>query len=179
MTNPDNQKGMEVFNGFPHIQALGQAEIQRLCDEWIKNPVPKECGVARVEVGDEASGYALNPQIAFTHAVQPGEAVHFPLDNLLFFLIDHAVPEEQRENYRQLVRLKRAQAPMAFQRFKTNLPPRKPLFLRCKNPKCADLMMTQFEVLPGQKVLGTFDPITCVRCGKTHQYFPGDLFQLP
>jgi len=78
---------MDVLKCFPPLMALGRQRLQQLCDEWVKTPVAKEFSVIEMRVGYEATGFALNPRIDLYHAVQDGEGVRFPMDDLLTYLL--------------------------------------------------------------------------------------------
>jgi hypothetical protein len=153
---------------FRELQVLGQDAVQRLCNEWVRTLAARECGVEKVLIGDEGNGLdMLDLQIRIDFAPEPGFQepkeieIPFPVDNLLSYLIEHAIPIDRQAELKNRVALKRQNAPYVYRRYKTEKPKR--LYIRCKT--CRHILETQYSLLPQQKMGGTFDPFTCPDCG--------------
>jgi hypothetical protein len=167
----------QAFEPFPEIKGLDVQTLQELCDRWVVTPVAKECGVDQLRVSRSPKGIKLDFGIFIGGGYDSFEAVHFPFDNLLDFIIDTAIPEENRDDLRARLRLLRQKlGPNVWQRY--TLTDKKPLFLRCKNAECRHLMMTQFSLFPGQKLIWEGDTVACPRCSQTFAYVTKDLFML-
>jgi hypothetical protein len=159
---------MGLLSDFPELQALGQNAVQELCDEWVRTPAARECSVERVMIGDEGNGLdMLNLVIRIEFAPESGFQepkeieIPFPVDNLLTYLIEHAIPIERQAELKNRVAVKRRNAPHVYRRYKTAKPKR--LYICCKS--CRHILKTQYSLLPQQKMGGTFDPFTCPDCG--------------
>ena len=161
-------KHVGLLSDFPELQALGQETVQHLCDEWLRSPAAKECNVQKVVIGDEKNGLDMVnlaitidfiPQTGFQ---EPEEIeIPFPVDNLLTYLIEHAIPPEHQAELKNRVAIKRQNAPYVYRRYKSEKPKR--LYIRCK--ACRRILETQYALLPQQTWKGTFDPFTCPDCG--------------
>jgi RNase P subunit RPR2 len=121
-----------------------------------------------VLIGDEGRGLdILDLQIKIDFAPEPGFQepkeieIPFPVDNLLFYLIEQSIPIERQVELKNRVVAKRQNAPHVFRKYKTAKPKR--LYIRCKS--CRHILETQYSLLPRQKMSGTFDLFTCPDCG--------------
>ena len=95
----------------------------------------------------------------------------------MFYIIERGIASpEVRLRFKQIVRARRERSQEAYQRYKSLTPRR--LFIRCKNPDCLRIFATQYSLLPGQKMEGTFEPFTCPACNATYPMMPGDFFPL-
>jgi hypothetical protein len=169
-----------AFDHLPEVQRLGKNVIQRLSDEWLRTPPARRHNVERIVI-EEKAGRPFIADVSIEVLHDPlsddseGASVHFPLDELLVYIIDRAIADpEARLRLKQIVRVKRKNSPHAFQRYKTARPRR--LHIQCKNPACQTIFETQCTVLPGQTWDGTFDAFTCPRCGQTNPLNPTDFF---
>lgn len=174
--------GIRAFDDFPEIQALGHACIGQLCVDWLRTPVAKECSVDSVSVSenyDPSDTYmALEYVINIEHDRSlplDEQRYRFPLENLLAFLIDHAVPEEKRGELKKRMPLLRQRDPKAYDEFKTAVPQR--LYTQCKNAACGELLETNLTLRPGKTIERVAClPITCQKCGQTFSVSPTDFF---
>ena len=147
--------------------------MQRLCDEWLRTAIAKELAVTRLHVTEDC---LLSPEFKFTHEVQDHEEVLFPVDSLLFFIVDRAIePASIREKVKAAITAARERAPDVYRKFKVNLGPKRSLFLTCKNPACRNLMMTQFMAYGCESSVWGPSEVQCSRCKQVYEYDQNDL----
>jgi len=171
--------GMDVFDGFPELSAIGREALQKHCDDWLKTSIARQSRINVLTIGEKGSKLVIaNIGIETPYDVQPGEVLHFPIDYLLYYLIEHIAPSDQHDRLKALVVEKRFYGgPMVYQQFK--VAPREPLAVTCKNPHCRELLKTQLMGYAGRPPIGDIEPVTCPRCGVSSTYEPEDFFVFP
>jgi predicted RNA-binding Zn-ribbon protein involved in translation (DUF1610 family) len=162
-----DNSGLEIFNVFPEIARLGKRALQDLCDSWLSTAIAREFAVSSLSVDDDLSLY---PQFQFTHKIKPGEAYHFPMDRLLFFIADNGIVDvAERETVKRRIIAAREAGPDVFTKLKINPGPKRPLFLTC--PNCGNVMQTQYTAYRCEQIRFDREEIECPRC---HRPFPTD-----
>jgi hypothetical protein len=171
-----------AFDHLPEVNALGAAALQRLSDEWLRDPLAKRHGVKQITIKEDR-GRTLIGDVAFEVLDDPSSdslepyTLHFPVDDLVLYIIERGVADpEVRLRLKQIVRARRERSGEAYQRSKSVAPRR--LFIRCKNPQCLRIFETQYTAFPGRKLEGTFEPFACPACGTTNPVLPDDFFPL-
>ena len=156
-----SEPGLAVIEAFPEIQRLGQATIQRLCDAWIMTPLAREFAVSKLVVDDKLR---LTFQFQVTHKVQDGEALYFPTDELLLYIVDNGFSGDvERDTVkRRIVAARERGGPDVFRRLKVQAGPKLPQFLTCK--KCGNVMQTQVTAFRSEKSRFEPEEIECPRC---------------
>jgi hypothetical protein len=171
--------GMEVFDDFPELTAIGQDALQKHCDDWLKTSIARQSRINILAIGEKGSKVVIaDVGIETPYDIQPGEHLHFPLDHLLYYLIEHIAPAEQHDRMRALVAEKRFHGgPMVFQRFK--VAPPQPLAVICKNPGCGEVLRTQLVGYDGRPPIRNIEPVACPRCGVSSTFVAEDFFVFP
>jgi hypothetical protein len=171
--------GLEVFDDFPEIVAIGQEALQGLCDEWLKTSIARQSRIAKLTIGQKASKLVIsNLRIEVPPDVQAGEYLLFPLDYLLNFLIDRVVPPAEQKQLKALVDTKRFRGGLpTYQRFVVGA--KRPLAVKCKNRACGEVLMTNLMGYRGQPFLTDIEPVVCPKCGVASSYEQEDFFELP
>lgn len=167
--------GMDVLKAFPDLTGLGLDRICELCSGWLNTAEAKECGIESLTVSDQME-LDFSPLLAASN--QDGDVIHFPVDDLLFYLADNGLTDaDVRERVKADIRQRRRRAGReVFQRFAIKVGKRRPLMVRCKTPGCANIMDTG-ETAPENARVGV-KPFRgeCPRCRQTHEYRTDDIF---
>jgi hypothetical protein len=171
---------IDILRNYSEIVDLGKDCLQKLCNEWVCSPDAKEMAVSSIVIGDNNNPFSINPNFVFTHNVQEGEYLYFPVDNLLYYIVDRSgFSTEIIKNLKNRIEHARSRAPNVYKRFKIRLGPKKDLFITCKNQNCKNIMMTQHKAYQCETV--TFEPstVTCTKCGKIFEYYSADFHFMP
>ena len=153
--------GMEVFDDFPEITAIGRDVLQEHCNEWLKTSIARQSRINLLTI-DRAGSKLVIADVGILNPpdIQAGEILHFPLDYLLNYLIERIAPPDQQNRLKNLVAMKRfGGGPAVYQQFKVS--PRKPLGIKCKNPECGALLKTQLMGYAGQPLMSDIEPLIC------------------
>jgi len=172
------QRGLKVLDAFPELQQLGAARLQNLSTDWVRTPKAREFAVTSVTVEDRPEGMWLNFVVEFTHDVKEGETYHFPMDDLLFFFAERGIESGvvQQKVKANIIAKRKHVGHSVFQHFETKFGPAFPLFIKCKNPACGNIMRTQWTAAKNQKIRWKDASGTCTRCGTTFSLQDDDFF---
>lgn len=171
--------GMEVFDDFPEITAIGRDALQEHCNEWLKTSIARQSRINLLTI-DRAGSKLVIADVGILNPpdIQAGEILHFPLDYLLNYLIERIAPPDQQNRLKNLVAMKRfGGGPAVYQQF--TVAPTKPLGIKCKNPECGALLKTQLMGYAGQPHMSDIEPVICPTCGVASSYEAGDFFIIP
>jgi hypothetical protein len=123
---PKPQQGLVIFDFFPRIKALGQATIQKLCNEWTGTPDAVYFDIAGIDVGDESASFALALRQGGRRNTPLGEEFYAFLKSLLDYIIDHSLSGEDQVICRlHTAGLVRTPPPVRFPK-SMPFPPKKP-----------------------------------------------------
>jgi hypothetical protein len=158
-----DKSGLAVFEVFPEIERLGEATLQRLCDDWKATAIAKEFAVSYLAVDDKLRLYF---QCELNHELQNGEVYYFPIDRLLIYIAENGISDvNERETAKLRISAARERGgPDVFSRFKLNPGSKMPLFITCSN--CSEVLQTQYTAYRCQKIRFEREEIECPVCHK-------------
>jgi hypothetical protein len=171
--------GMDVFGDFPEIMAIGQDALQEQCNEWLKTSIARQSRVKILTIGQKGSRLIIsNVAMETPTDIQAGEFLHFPIDYLIDYLIEHIAPPDQQPRLKTVLEMKRHNGgPFVYQRFVVT--PRRRLGLKCKNPGCGALLDPGLMGYAGEPFMREIEPVICPICGIASSYEPADFFVIP
>ncbi len=169
---------------FPEFLNVGSNRLTQLSGGWLQSPVAKECGVERVGIGQSFGMGLPGPTLGVSYVIKVDhdrnlpleeQRYRFPVESLLDYLIENAMPVEQHGEMKARIPRLRARDPVAYEKFKTAVPQR--LYIACKH--CGEFLESQMTLYPGEDIkLYQFDPLTCPRCGQTCPIATTDFFTM-
>ena len=132
---------------------------------------------SELKITDKDGKMTLDLHVDLTHKVKDRAEYHFPMDDLLFYIVDHGIQAAgDRDRVKAMIVSKRQRVGTeVYQRFQVNLGPELPLFLTCKNIDCRRLLMTQLQGRKTDKVIWGPEKVECPRCHQVHEYNQDDL----
>jgi RNase P subunit RPR2 len=163
---------VDILQLFPDLAAIGPKELQVYCDQWLKRPIARECGLAQIIIDDQR-----NMQVTLDKAAAEihGDLARLPLDELLGYIVDRNFADaNERWRLHASIREARQRLDEIGKRYEVTIGKTGTLYLVCKNPNCAAQMMSDKKATEGQRINSpTFD-IMCLKCGQTHAYEGSD-----
>lgn len=182
---PETKPQLKVFDLLPEILEIPDDDFNKLVFQWLNSPVAKECCVSKISVGktftdnsgqpsSQNLGYSLNVQ-HMRGVPESEQQYRFPMDNFLNYMINNGIREKLRAELKSRIPLIKQRDPEAYEKFVTASP--EPLYIRCTNRTCGQILGTQVSLPPGESILWlNYDPITCPKCGTTFPVKPTDFF---
>lgn len=174
-----SSSGMDVFQDFPELTAIGQEALQEHCNAWLKTSIARQSRVKTLTIGRNGAKLLIaDVGMEAPPDIQGGENLFFPLDYLLNYLIERIAPPHRQDELKTIVTIKRFNGgPAVYQQFK--VAPRKRLGVTCKNPACGEKLYTQLMGYEGRPFLTDIEPLPCPRCGVISSYEAKDFFVIP
>ena len=105
MENTKLAKGMVLFAAFPSIQRLGQARLQQLCDEWVATSEGRACEITAIEVGDEASEFAIRLRTTGKPLSHMEARFHRFVKGLFIHVVEHGLSAGQAALGRRIIEM--------------------------------------------------------------------------
>jgi hypothetical protein len=105
LANTNQAKGMVLFAAFPSIKRLGQARLQQLCDEWVATSEGRACEITSIEVGDEASEFAIRLRTTGAPLAQMEARFHRFVKGLVSHVVEHGLSADQAALGRRIIEL--------------------------------------------------------------------------
>jgi|GEM_PF-5988534 len=158
------ERRLKVLQVFPEIEALGKAAIQRICDDWLQTPLAKEFAVSMLEVDEVDQRLLLSFQCKLTHTIRRGEEYYFPMDELLTFIVEKGVADNERDLAKERIQNARQRSPDVYRKFRIDSGPKLPLFITCKH--CDKVLQTQFFAYRNEVISFEPEEIECPACNK-------------
>ncbi len=166
-----------ILNLFAEIKSLGHERLQELCNQFVQTPIAREFAISELFIAESDGKLTLIPSFSLTHSLQDREAIYLPTDQLLYFIVDNGITDEQlRLNLKHRIQgARQTVGPDVYRRFAANRGEKLPLFLTCKNPACGNLMQTQLTAYRCETSEWNLEPILCPRCHQIYRCDGSDL----
>ena len=164
---------VDILHLFPELAAIGQSQLQAYCNEWLKRPLARGCGMAQIVIDRQ-----LNMQVMLdeSRVAFHGGEVFIPIDEVLGFIIDrHFTDANERRRLHTQIRDVRRRWGELGKDYEATVGRVGILYLVCKNPSCNNQMMTEQKATEGQRINCPSFDIECLKCGQTYSYGSSDL----
>jgi hypothetical protein len=156
---------VDLLHLFPDLAAIGQADLQVYCKEWVQRPIARDCGVAQIIVDEQRHMQVLLDQ---SLAIRHGGEVFVPIDELLSYIVDrHFRDASERQRLHASIPTARQRWSELGREYEASVGRVGTLYLICKNPDCAAQMMSDKKAPEGQRINCPAFDIMCLKCGNT------------